>query len=83
MTDPCSGCGKPEEHPFEGLVQGRDGHTYYVRCKPPLQHIHAVCEACEWRIRYRVIPQYCPQCGKPTRLVSADESLESSPPPVL
>jgi hypothetical protein len=47
MTDPCSGCGKPEEHPFEGLVQGRDGHTYYVRCKPPLQHIHAVCEACE------------------------------------
>jgi predicted RNA-binding Zn-ribbon protein involved in translation (DUF1610 family) len=75
MTDPCIGCGKTDGHPFEGLVQGRDGQTYDGRCEPTLQHIHAVCEACEWRIRYRVIPQYCPQCGTPTRLVSPDSRL--------
>jgi hypothetical protein len=74
MADPCAGCGKTEIHPFEGLVRSiMDPGRYYVYCKPPLQSLHGECMACEWHLRHRVIPEYCPQCGTPTRVFVLEE----------
>ena len=75
MADPCVGCGKTEIHPFEGLVRSiMDGDRYYVHCMPPLQSLHGECGACKWHIMHRVIPEYCPRCGYPTRVVVLDET---------
>jgi hypothetical protein len=69
MADPCVGCGKTEIHPFEGLVRSiMDGTMYYVHCQPPLLDLHGACEACEWQLMHRVIPDHCPRCGSPTRV---------------
>jgi hypothetical protein len=78
MADPCVGCGKTDIHPFEGLVRSiMDGGRYYVRCQPPLPSLQGECEACEWHLMHRVIPEHCPRCGRPTR-VFALEPYEAS-----
>jgi hypothetical protein len=79
MAEPCVGCGKTEIHPFEGLVRSiMDGGLYYVYCKPPLQDLHGECRTCEWQIIHRVIPKYCPYCGKPTRVFTAEKTSKQS-----
>jgi hypothetical protein len=81
MADPCVGCGKTEIHPFEGLVRSiMDGDRYYVHGMPPLQSLHGECGACKWHIMHRVIPEYCPRCGYPTRVVLLDETSSGSFP---
>jgi hypothetical protein len=81
MADPCVGCGKTEIHPFEGLVRSiMDGDRYYVHGMPPLQSLHGACGACKWHIMHRVIPEYCPRCGYPTRVVVLDETSSGSFP---
>jgi hypothetical protein len=74
MADLGCGCGKMERHPFHGLIRGMDGTLYYVHCKPPLQSLHGECEACDWHLMHRVIPAHCPRCGRPTRVVSLDDT---------
>jgi hypothetical protein len=67
MVDPCIGCDTTAMHPFEGLVRSiMDEGSYHAYCRPPLQSLQGTCEACKWRIIHRVIPEYCPQCGRPT-----------------
>ena len=74
MADPCIGCGTTAMHPFEGLVRSiMDEGSYHVYCMPPLQALQGTCEVCAWRIRHRVIPEYCPQCGYPTRVLVLQE----------
>jgi rubrerythrin len=74
MADPCIGCGKTVIHPFEGLVRSiMDGSIDHVHGKPPLPDLHGACEACGWHLRHRVIPEYCPQCGTPTRVFVLEE----------
>jgi hypothetical protein len=74
MAAPCVGCGKTDIHPFEGLVRSiMDGSLYDVRCQPPLQSLHGECGACEWQLMHRVIPEDCPRCGHPTRVVLLEE----------
>jgi hypothetical protein len=69
MADPCAGCGKTAIHPFEGLVRSiMDVGRYHVHCQPPLLDLHGACEACEWQLMHRVIPEHCPRCGRPTRV---------------
>jgi hypothetical protein len=81
MADPCSGCGTTALHPFEGLVRSiMDGERYYVRCIPPLQSLHGACEACDWHIMQRVIPEYCPRCGRPIRLFSREDTSAGAVP---
>ena len=82
MADLCVGCGKMEIHPFEGLVRSiMDGSLYHVYCKPPLQSLQGECEACEWHLMHRVIPEHCPRCGRPTRVVALEPYEASCPHP--
>ena len=75
IAEPCVACGKTEIHPFEGLVRSMmDAGKYHVHCKPPLQSLHGECMACDWHIMHRVIPEYCPHCGAPTRVVLLQEA---------
>jgi predicted RNA-binding Zn-ribbon protein involved in translation (DUF1610 family) len=39
-----------------------------------LQSLHGECMACDWHIMHRVIPEYCPHCGAPTRVVLLQEA---------
>jgi hypothetical protein len=81
MADPCVGCGQTEIHPFEGLVRSiMDGDRYYVHGMPPLQSLHGECGACKWHIMHRVISEYCPRCGRPTRVVSLDDTSAGAVP---
>jgi hypothetical protein len=74
MAEPCYGCGTTAIHPFEGLVRSiMDGERYYVRRTPPLQALYGACEGCDWKSMHRVIPEFCPQCDRPIRLVSREE----------
>jgi hypothetical protein len=81
MAEPCIGCGNTAIHSFEGLVRSiLDEGQYYVRCVPPLQALHGKCGACAWHIRQRGIPEYCPQCGYPTRVVVLDDTHDGLVP---
>ena len=74
MAEPCCACGTTAVHPFEGLVRSiMDEGSYHVCCLPPLQALQGTCEACTWRLRHRVIPASCPQCGYPTRVFLPQE----------
>jgi hypothetical protein len=75
MSEPCVSCGKTALHPFEGLVHSLlDGQRYYVRCSPPLQSLLGECTHCGWQITYRVIPEGCPRCSNPIRVVSGENA---------
>jgi hypothetical protein len=74
MAEPCCACGTTAMHPFEGLVRSiMDEGSYHVFCLPPLQSLQGTCEACDWHITHRVIPEYCPRCGTPMRVVLLQE----------
>jgi hypothetical protein len=74
MANPCVGCGTAAIHPFEGLVRSiMDGPLDDVRGTPPLPPLHGQCEAGEWHILHRVMPEHCPRCGRPTGLFSREE----------
>jgi hypothetical protein len=63
----CGSCGQPtDRHPYQGLVDGGDGHRYRIRCTPPLQVLHGACEACRWVSEAKVIPEQRPHCGGAT-----------------
>jgi hypothetical protein len=75
MAELCYGCGTTAIHPFEGLVRSiMDGGRYSVHGMPPLQALYGACEGCDWNIMHRVIPEYCPRCGRPIRLLLREET---------
>lgn len=81
MADPCVGCGNTAIHPFESLVRGiMDGERYDGRGMPPSQALHGECKSCDWSTMHRVMAEYCPRCGYPTRVVVLDETSSGSFP---
>jgi hypothetical protein len=75
MAESCCGCGNTAIHPFEGLVRGiMDGERYDGRGMPPSQALHGEGKGCDWSPLHRVMAEYCPRCGRPTRRLSREEA---------
>jgi hypothetical protein len=72
MAEPCYGCGTTAIHPFEGLVRSiMDGERYSVHGMLSLPALDGAREDCDWNTMPRVIPEYCPRCGRPMRVLAS------------